>query len=109
MPSSDLRDETRDTLKEILGTEVDVNLHLDQLPLYEAKESCNTYQTNDQRYWSEYISLGRDFSLLPTNTSVKLHHTPFDDLVDEKDFCISDNDMEQLRGEFDGIHVRGCM
>ena len=42
-----------------------------------------------------------EFNIFVDDLSAKLHHFPFDDVMEEGQFCVMNNN--------DGIVVRGCM
>ena len=101
-----LQNRTKVFLKDKLGIYDNIYDHLEQLPIYDVEKNCTNKDKKDKRYWSEYRTLDSfhsyetEFNIFVDDLSAKLHHFPFDDVMEEGQFCVMNNN--------DGIVVRGC-
>ena len=108
-----LSHESRLFLQEKIGFEDGIDHHLDKLQVHDAKENC--YKKGDNRYWSDFGSFGVSKSSeaelqlkRETDGSVKLHYIPFDYIIEESQFCLSDI-VYGGHKNFYGIAAMGCM
>ena len=88
----EISSETRRNLKDDIGFQDGVSLHFDQMAWYAAEETC--YSQGDRRYWSQHRvnNFGRvedpEYKLVRTGSLVQLQSETFNDVIDEKEFCL---------------------
>ena len=79
-------------MKGDIGFPDGVRLQFDQLPWYDAEKTC--YNQRESRYWSQHRvnNFGRvedpEYKLVKKGSMVQLQSVTFNDVIDEKEFCL---------------------
>ena len=79
-------------MKGDIGFPDGVRLQFDQLPWYDVEKTC--YNQGESRYWSQHRvnNFGRvedpEYKLVKKGSMVQLQSVTFNDVIDEKEFCL---------------------